>query len=81
MGETFAGRVAASLVTAAGLPELVTHSADEYATLAVALAHDPVRLNTLRKKLAASRSKAALFDTARLARNLEATYVTLLEKA
>lgn len=81
MGETFAGRVAASLVTAAGLPELVTHSAAEYATLAVALAHDPVRLNTLRKKLAASRSEAPLFDTARLAHDLEAAYVTLLEKA
>lgn len=81
MGETYAGRVAASLVTAAGLPELVTRSADEYETLAVALARDPARLKAMREKLATARNSAPLFDTARLARNIEAAYVTLLEKA
>lgn len=81
LGEAYPGRVAASLVTAAGLPELVTHCAQDYESLALALARDPVRLKALRDRLAANRTTAPLFDTTRLARNIEATYLALLKKA
>jgi predicted O-linked N-acetylglucosamine transferase (SPINDLY family) len=81
LGESYPGRVAASLVTAAGLPELVTHSADDYENLALTLARDPARLKALRDRLAANRATTPLFDTTRLARNIEAAYLALLEKA
>jgi len=77
-GTAYAGRVAASLLTAAGLPELITETAEDYENLAVALARDPARLKALRDRLAANRATAPLFDTPRLARDLEAAYVQML---
>jgi len=73
-GRSFAARVAASLLHAAELPELVTTSPAAYAALALDLAHDPARLRALRERLAASRDSCALFDTARFTRALEAGY-------
>ena len=74
-GRAFAGRVATSLVKAAGLPELSTASLGDYEALALALARDPARLKRLGKKLA---SRAApLFDTALLTRQIEAAFVTM----
>jgi len=70
--------VAASLLTAAGLPELITGTAEEYEALALALARDPARLKALRDRLAANRATAPLFDTPRLARELEAAYREML---
>jgi predicted O-linked N-acetylglucosamine transferase (SPINDLY family) len=70
-GESFASRVAASLLNAAGLPELIVESLDAYESLALALAHDPATLATLKEKLQESRDSCALFDTARFTRNLE----------
>jgi len=80
-GTAFAGRVAASLLTAAGLPELITETAQEYEVLALALARDPARLKALRAKLATNRATAPLFDTPRLARDLEAAYRAMLAAA
>jgi predicted O-linked N-acetylglucosamine transferase (SPINDLY family) len=77
-GTAFAGRVAASLLTAMGLPELIAETADEYESLALALARDPARLKLLRDRLAANRATASLFDTPRLARDLEALYRQML---
>jgi predicted O-linked N-acetylglucosamine transferase (SPINDLY family) len=77
-GTAFAGRVAASLLTAAGLPELITETAEAYEALALALARDPSRLSALRDKLAANRATAPLFDTPRLARDLEAAYLQMM---
>jgi protein O-GlcNAc transferase len=77
-GTAFAGRVAASLLTAAGLPELITESAADYEALALALVRDPTRLSALREKLASARATAPLFDTPRLARDLEAAYLRML---
>ena len=74
LGETFAGRVGASLVTAAGLPELVAHSLDEYEALALKLARDADALSAVKAKLAANHGSCALFDTARFTRHLEAAY-------
>jgi protein O-GlcNAc transferase len=80
-GSAYAGRVAASLLTAAGVPELIAETAQDYESLALDLARDPVRLNSLREKLAANRATAPLFDTPRLARNLEALYCRMLAAA
>ena len=79
MGETFAGRVGASLLSAAGVPELITHSAEEYEATALALARDPARLKALRQKLAAARATAPLFDMTGFARGLEAAYEAMLK--
>jgi predicted O-linked N-acetylglucosamine transferase (SPINDLY family) len=70
----FAGRVAASLLRAIGLPELVAPDLDAYERTAVELARDPAALAALRAKLAAHRSSLPLFDTARFTRNLEAAF-------
>jgi len=77
-GRAFAGRVAASLLTAARLPELIADTAEEYETLALALARDPARLKALRDKLAVNRATAPLFDTPSLARDLETLYRQML---
>jgi predicted O-linked N-acetylglucosamine transferase (SPINDLY family) len=70
-GSAFAGRVAASLLAAAGMPELIAETAQDYEALALALARDPARLKALRDKLAMGRATAPLFDTPRLTRDLE----------
>ncbi|PWC78163.1 tetratricopeptide repeat protein [Azospirillum sp. TSH64] len=74
LGETFASRVAASLLNAAGLPETVTRSLADYEDLAVALAGDPDRRAGFRKRLEEGRMTAPLFDSRRFARNLEHAY-------
>jgi len=74
LGRAFPGRVAASLLTAAGLPELIANDAAEYEALAVALAEDPVRLAGLRQRLAAQKGACALFDCERYTRKLEAAF-------
>jgi len=70
-GEQFAARVGASLLTAAGLPELITHSHEEYAALALSLAQDRGRLAALRQRLAEQRLTCALFDSAGFTRHFE----------
>jgi protein O-GlcNAc transferase len=74
-GTAFAGRVAASMLTTSGLPELITETPEDYEAMALTLARDPARLNALRAKLAANR---ALFDTARFTRDLEDALISLL---
>jgi len=78
LGEIFPGRVGASLLTAAGLPELITRTPEEYETTALALARDPARLTAIREKLKANRANAPLFDMARFTRNLESAYGKML---
>jgi predicted O-linked N-acetylglucosamine transferase (SPINDLY family) len=77
IGETFAGRVAASLLRAVGLPQLVTHSAQEFEQFAIDLAHDPARMQSLREHLKAARNSAPLFDTAAYTGHLEAAYIAM----
>jgi predicted O-linked N-acetylglucosamine transferase (SPINDLY family) len=81
LGETFPGRVAASLLNAAQLPELVTHTPEDYVALAVALAHQPAMLERLRRKLQDNRLATPLFDTPRLTRHLEAAYIAMRERS
>ncbi len=73
-GDTFASRVAASLLTAVGMPELITASPADYEALALRLARSPGELGGLRAKLRQARASAPLFDTPRFVRNLEAAY-------
>ena len=77
VGQAFIGRVGASLLHAVGLPELVTRTEAEYATLLEDLIGSPERLATLRIKLLASRNSAALFDSAAKTRALEAAYMAM----
>jgi len=76
----FAGRVAASLLHAAQLPELIAPTPEDYETMAGALARDPERLAALRIKLAANRATAPLFDTQHFAHNIEAIYERLARR-
>jgi protein O-GlcNAc transferase len=76
-GDTFAGRVAASLLHAVGLPELVTHSLAGYEALALELARDRERLGAIRQRLLATRRSAPAFDTGRYARHLEAAFTRM----
>jgi protein O-GlcNAc transferase len=80
LGETFAGRVAASLLKAIGLPELVTTSLADYEALALKLAREPAMLAALKEQLARNCNDYPLFDTPRFTRNLEAAYVTMWQR-
>ena len=80
LGETFAGRVGASLLNAIQLPELITTTAEGYEKLAIELAGDPARLADIRARLARHRLTTPLFDTAGLTRHLEAAYLAMMER-
>jgi len=73
-GSSFAGRVGSSLLSAAGLPELIADTPAAYEAIALNLARDPRRLARIKKKLARNREAQPLFDTARYTRNLETAY-------
>tara|TARA_E500000331_G_C16994757_1_gene599326 strand:- start:156 stop:695 length:540 start_codon:yes stop_codon:yes gene_type:complete len=73
-GKSFAARVAGSLLTAVGLPELITETEEEYEALALDLAKDPKRLSKIRAKLDKNRLTKPLFDTERYTRHLETGY-------
>ena len=79
-GDTYAGRAATSLLYAIGLPELVTHSLDEYEALALRLATDGSLLRGFRERLEQNRLTFPLFDTDRFCRHIEAAYNTMWER-
>lgn len=74
MGQAFAGRVAASLLNAVGLPELITRDAAGYEALGIALGRDLARAAALKAKLTAAIPTAPLFNTPRFTRHLETAY-------
>ena len=76
-GDTFASRVAGSLLNAVGLPEMIVGSVEEYEALALKLAREPQRLAALREKLARNKAAAPLFDTPAFVRHLEAAYARM----
>jgi predicted O-linked N-acetylglucosamine transferase (SPINDLY family) len=78
-GKAFPGRVAASLLNAVGLSELVTEDLASYQALAERLAADPLLLGSLRDRLAENRLRLPLFDTDRFRRHLEAAYTIMVE--
>ncbi len=80
LGQSFQGRVAASLLHAIGLPELITISLADYEKRALELARDPHALAAIRQKLARNRGCAPLFDTAGFTRDLERVYAAMWER-
>jgi predicted O-linked N-acetylglucosamine transferase (SPINDLY family) len=76
-GRSFGGRMAGSLLRAVGLPELVTHTPQEYEDAAVRLATHPAELAELRQRLARNRLTEPLFDSPRFARDFEAALLTV----
>ena len=77
VGTAFAGRVGASLLKAAGLPELITNSLEDYEALALKLATDPAGLSKIRRKLEDSRRTCPLFDGDPFRRGIEVAYATM----
>jgi predicted O-linked N-acetylglucosamine transferase (SPINDLY family) len=76
-GRQFAARVAASLVHAAGVPELAVDSEEGYRALALNLARHPEKLRPLRERIERGRDEAPLFRTAAYTRRLEAAFETM----
>ena len=80
-GTSFQSRVAASVLTACGMPELITQSFADYEHVALRLARDPDLLAARRAKLARNRDASALFDIERFTRNLESLYLQIARTA
>jgi len=80
IGKSFASRVAASLLNAIGLPELITNTQEEYEALAIELATNPQKLVEIKLKLANNRLTTPLFDTPLFTKNLEAAYLKMHER-
>ena len=77
LGSTFPGRVAASLLNAVGLPELIVSTPQAYEDLAIELAANPEKLAVIKRKLSKNRLTMPLFDTGLYARRLDAAYATM----
>ena len=80
IGQSFASRVAASLLNAIGLPELITNTQEEYEALAIELAIHPHKLADIKLKLAKNRLTAPLFDTPLFTKNLESAYIKMMDR-
>jgi predicted O-linked N-acetylglucosamine transferase (SPINDLY family) len=80
IGESFAGRVAASLLNAVGLPELINATQEQYEAMAVALAGNATRLAELKEKLSRNRLTTPLFDTVRFTKHLEDAYTQMYQR-
>jgi protein O-GlcNAc transferase len=80
LGETFAGRVAASVLNAIGLPELVAATPEAYEQMAIELATQPDRLAAIKHKLEANRLTAPLFDTELFTEHIEAAFAAMHER-
>jgi len=77
-GDSFVSRMAGSLLTAIGVPELITYNLEDYYNLALALATDRDRLAAIRNKIIVNRETTPLFDSARFTRNLEQVYIQMM---
>ena len=79
-GETFASRMAASLLRAIDLPELITSTQEEYEALAIELATQPERLAAIRQKLERHRLTTPLFNTKFFTQHIEGAYAQMYER-
>jgi predicted O-linked N-acetylglucosamine transferase (SPINDLY family) len=80
MGESFASRVAASLLNAIELPELIATTQEQYESTAIELANNPKKLKAIKDKLESNKLTTALFDTPRFTKYLEEAYITMYER-
>ena len=79
-GESFASRVAASLLNAIELPELITTTQEQYEATAIELATNPEKFKDIKNKLERNRLTTALFDTPRFTKHIEAAYKQMYER-
>jgi predicted O-linked N-acetylglucosamine transferase (SPINDLY family) len=79
-GQTFPGRVAASLLRAIGMPELITHDLESYERLALRIASEPPLLQELSERLTRNRLSQPLFNTDRYRQHLETAYLQMWER-
>jgi len=79
-GRSFASRVASSLLQGVGLPELITHTAREYESLAIELANNPERIASLKARLAENRANCPLFNTVLFTQHIESAYQTTYDR-
>ena len=80
MGHTFPGRVAASLLSAVGLSELIANTQEEYVSLAIELATNRKKLDGIKERLAKNRLTAPLFNSTLFVKNLETVYIKMYER-
>jgi protein O-GlcNAc transferase len=80
MGQSFASRVAGSLLTTIGLSELITYSQTEYENLAIRLATNPTELKNIKIKLIENKQTSPLFDSERYAKNIETLYMKMVQR-
>ena len=80
IGETFAGRVAASLLRAVNLPELITQTLEQYENMAIDLASHPEKLDAIKAKLDHHRLSTPLFNTELFTRHIERGYEMTYER-
>ena len=81
IGESFGARVAASLLNAVGLPELVVKTQAEYEALAIQLARNPELLNKYKRHLKEHLLNTPLFDTPLFTKHLEVAYLQVYERS
>jgi protein O-GlcNAc transferase len=79
-GKTFASRMAGSVLTAAGMPELITQSPADYEFLASKIASDPALMTSLKAKLASGQASCALFNTQLFTRRIEEAYAIIFDR-
>ena len=79
-GNSYPGRMAASIVNAVNLPELITTSFAEYERLAIELATDPEKLKVIKNKLVRNLATAPLYDTPLFTKNLESAYSEMYDR-
>jgi predicted O-linked N-acetylglucosamine transferase (SPINDLY family) len=80
MGNSFSSRVAASVINAINLPELITTTQEQYESLAIELATHPEKLKIIKDKLAHNLSTAPLYDTPLFTQHLESAYLTMYDR-
>jgi predicted O-linked N-acetylglucosamine transferase (SPINDLY family) len=80
IGQSFASRVAASLLKAVNMPELITTTQEHYEALAIELATHPEKLTLIRAQLVANLATAPLYDTALFTKHLESAYLTMYDR-
>ena len=79
-GDSFASRMAASLLNAVNLPEMITTTQKQYESLAIKLATHPEKLKIIKDKLVNNLSTAPLYDTPLFTRNLESAYLAIYDR-
>ena len=80
IGNSFASRIAASLLNAVNLPEMITTSQEEYESLAIQLANNPKKLKLIKEKLANNLKTAPLYNTPLFTKNIELAFFEMFDR-